>query len=374
LYKKIKIDNGNYTNNMNAHENTSSLEFQEYMVDVINKGSLSLMLSLGHRVGLFDTMVSLPPSTSKQISIASTLDERYVREWLAAMVVGKIVNYDSTNNLYFLPKEKADFLTRQTKIYNFAASMQWIPILGQVEDQIVNCFKKGGGVPYSSYKRFHEVMEEESAQTVLSGLFDWIIPLVPRLEEKLKEGINVLDVGCGNGRAINMMANQFPRSKFTGYDISEEAITKAKFQAKTHDNKNVKFELRDISKILNSSNNLSFDLITAFDAIHDQADPATALKNIVSLLDGHNGIFLMQDILSSSLLQNNINHPVGTFLYTISCLHCMTVSLAQGGIGLGAMWGKEKAVEMLKEAGFMHVEVKTLPHDFQNYYYVATIK
>ena len=289
------------------------------------------------------------------------------------MVVGKIVNYDSTNNLYFLPKEKADFLSRQTKIYNFASSMQWIPILGQVEDQIVNCFKKGGGVPYSSYKRFHEVMEEESAQTVLSGLFDWIIPLVHGLEGKLKEGINVLDVGCGNGRAINRMANQFPNSTFTGYDISEEAITKARFQAITYDNKNVKFEVKDISKILNSSKNLSFDLITAFDAIHDQADPATALKNIVSLLVSHNGIVLMQDILSS-LLQNNINHPVGTFLYTISCLHCMTVSLAQGGIGLGAMCGKEKAVEMLNEAGFMQVEVKTLPHDFQNYYYVATIK
>ncbi|HET9807323.1 MAG: hypothetical protein ACM3VV_02215 [Deltaproteobacteria bacterium] len=126
---------------MNDHENSSSLGFQEYMVDVINKGSLSLMLSLGHRVGLFDTMVSLPPSTSKQIAIASNLDERYVREWLAAMVVGKTVNYDSSNNLYSLPKEKADFLTRQTKVYNFAASMQWIPVLGQIEDQIVNCFK-----------------------------------------------------------------------------------------------------------------------------------------------------------------------------------------------------------------------------------------
>jgi hypothetical protein len=191
------------------------------MVDVINKGSLSLMLSLGHRVGLFDTMASLPPSTSKHISIASNLDERYVQEWLAAMVVGKIVNYDSTSNSYSLPKEKAEFLTRQTKIYNFAALMQWIPVLGQVEDQIVNCFKKGSGVPYSSYKRFHEVMEEESAQTVLSGLSDWIIPLIPGLVEKLKEGINVLDVGCGNGRAINMMANLFPHSKFTGYDISE---------------------------------------------------------------------------------------------------------------------------------------------------------
>jgi hypothetical protein len=166
---------------MEVAENSSTLAFQEYMVDVMNKGSLSLMLSIGHRVGLFDTMVSLPPSTSKQIAIASNLNERYTREWLAAMVVGKIVNYDPTNDLYFLPTEKADLLTRNTKTYNFAASMQWIPILGQVEDEIVNCFKEGGGVPYSSYKRFHEVMEEESAQTVLSVLFESIIPLVPQL-------------------------------------------------------------------------------------------------------------------------------------------------------------------------------------------------
>ena len=130
---------------MEVPENSSTLGFQEYMVDVMNKGSLSLMLSIGHRVGLFDTMVSLPPSTSKQIAIASNLNERYIREWLAAMVVGKIVNYDPSQDLYFLSTEKADLLTRNTKTYNFAASMQWIPILGQVENEIVNCFKERVG-------------------------------------------------------------------------------------------------------------------------------------------------------------------------------------------------------------------------------------
>ena len=359
---------------MELPENSSTLEFQEYMVDVMNKGSLSLMLSIGHRVGLFDTMVSLPPSTSKQIAIASNLNERYTREWLAAMVVGKIVNYDPSNDLYFLPTEKAELLTRNTKIYNFAASMQWIPILGQVEDEIVNCFKEGGGVPYSSYKRFHEVMEEESAQTVLSVLFESIIPLVPQLEDRLKKGINVLDIGCGSGRVMNMMANQFPLSKFTGYDISQEAIKNAQSQSVINGTKNVDFKVKDVSKILDPSTNLSFDLITAFDAIHDQAEPATVLTNIVSLLKHDDGIFLMQDILSSSLLKNNIDHPLGIFLYTISCIHCMSVSLAQDGIGLGAMWGKEKAVEMLKEAGFTKVDVKQLSHDFQNYYYICRIK
>jgi 2-polyprenyl-3-methyl-5-hydroxy-6-metoxy-1,4-benzoquinol methylase len=359
---------------MEVPENSSTLGFQEYMVDVMNKGSLSLMLSIGHRVGLFDTMVLLPPSTSKQIALASNLNERYTREWLAAMVVGKILNYDPSNDLYFLPTEKAELLTRNTKTYNFAASMQWIPILGQVEDEIVNCFKEGGGVPYSSYKRFHEVMEEESAQTVLSVLFESIIPLVPQLEDRLKKGIKVLDIGCGSGRVMNMMANQFPLSKFTGYDISEEAIKNAQSQSLIDGTKNVDFKVKDVSKILDPSTNLSFDLITAFDAIHDQAEPATVLTNIVSLLKPDDGIFLMQDILSSSLLKNNIDHPLGIFLYTISCLHCMSVSLAQDGRGLGAMWGKEKAVEMLKEAGFTKVDVKQLSHDFQNYYYICRIK
>ena len=359
---------------MEVPKNSSTLGFQEYMVDVMNKGSLSLMLSIGHRVGLFDTMVSLPPSTSKQIALASNLNERYTREWLAAMVVGKILNYDPSNDLYFLPTEKAELLTRNTKTYNFAASMQWIPILGQVEDEIVNCFKEGGGVPYSSYKRFHEVMEEESAQTVLSVLFESIIPLVPQLEDRLKKGIKVLDIGCGSGRVMNMMANQFPLSKFTGYYISEEAIKNAQSQSLIDGTKNVDFKVKDVSKILDPSTNLSFDLITAFDAIHDQAEPATVLTNIVSLLKPDDGIFLMQDILSSSLLKNNIDHPLGIFLYTISCLHCMSVSLAQDGRGLGAMWGKEKAVEMLKEAGFTKVDVKQLPHDFQNYYYICRIK
>jgi 2-polyprenyl-3-methyl-5-hydroxy-6-metoxy-1,4-benzoquinol methylase len=359
---------------MEVPKNSSTLGFQEYMVDVMNKGSLSLMLSIGHRVGLFDTMVTLPPSTSKQIALASNLNERYTREWLAAMVVGKILNYDPSNDLYFLPTEKAELLTRNTKTYNFAASMQWIPILGQVEDEIVNCFKEGGGVPYSSYKRFHEVMEEESAQTVLSVLFESIIPLVPQLEDRLKKGIKVLDIGCGSCRVMNMMANQFPLSKFTGYDISQEAIKNAQSQSLINGTKNVDFKVKDVSTILDPSTNLSFDLITAFDAIHDQAEPATVLTNIVSLLKPDDGIFLMQDILSSSLLKNNIDHPLGIFLYTISCLHCMSVSLAQDGRGLGAMWGKEKAVEMLKEAGFTKVDVKQLSHDFQNYYYICRIK
>lgn len=156
-------------------------DFSNYLIDIINKGSLSIMLSIGHRTKLFDILSILPTSTVEEIASKSKLNERYIREWLGAMITGKIIEYDSINNKFWLSKEKAQYLTRENNIYNFAASMQWIPILSQVEDEIVECFVKGGGVPYSSYIRFHEVMAEESYQTVVIGLINYILPLVPNL-------------------------------------------------------------------------------------------------------------------------------------------------------------------------------------------------
>ena len=348
-------------------ESITSDNFSEYLIDTINKGALSLMLSIGHRAKLFDLMSTLPPSSIKEIAEKSKLNERYVKEWLGAMVTGKIIDYDSENDTFTLAKEKAQYLTREDSIYNFAASMQWIPVLAQVEDEILECFSKGGGVPYSSYHRFHEVMAEESYQTVVTVLIEHILPLAPNLINKLEKGIKVLDIGCGMGKAVNMMAKRFPNSTFYGYDLSAQAIEVAKKEATKIGNPNTVFQVQDI---LNLNIIEKFDFVTAFDAIHDQPKPDEVLRNIYKSLN-NGGMFLMQDILASTPLKDNVAHPLGPFLYTISCLHCVSVSLSQNGAGLGAMWGKEKAIEMLKEAGFSNVEVKTLPHDFQNYYYTS---
>ncbi len=115
----------------------------------------------------------------------------------------------------------------------------------------------------------------------------------------------------------------------------------------------------------------SYDLITTFDAVHDQADPAAVLKGIADALRD-DGVYLMQEIAGSSHVHKNMAHPLAPFLYAVSTTHCMTVSLAQGGEGLGTMWGEEKAKEMLRDAGFGRVEVKQLPHDFVNSYYIVT--
>ncbi len=353
-----------------SFDKTKAESFVEKMMGVLNDGALALMISLGHRTGLFDAMAELSPSTSQQIASAAGLNERYVREWLGAMVTGGIVDYDQTGSLYHLPREHAAYLTRAASPDNIASFAQYIPVLGIVEDEIVECFKKGGGVPYSSYPRFHQVMAEDSGQTVVAAVTDSILPIVPGLIESLQKGIKVLDIGCGSGRAINTMAKAFPLSEFFGYDISEEAINSGRMDAQESGLSNARFKVKDVKNLEETG---GFDLITAFDAIHDQAKPAQVLDSIYKALSP-TGTFLMQDIKASSELHKNLDHPVAPFLYTISCMHCMTVSLSQNGQGLGAMWGEEKAREMLKEAGFAGITVKQLPHDFQNNFFIVTKK
>lgn len=348
---------------------TASDAFAESLIGMLNQGALSLMVSIGHRTGLFDAMAELPPSTRAEIAAHSGLDSRYVQEWLGAMVTGGVVRYDPATSLYHLPETHAALLTRSAAPDNIAVFAQYIAVLGGVEDRIVDCFRRGGGVGYEHYPRFHEVMAEDSGQTVLAALDDHILPLIGHLVPALERGIRVLDIGCGRGRALHHLAARFPASEFVGYELSPEALDYARTQAVAHGLDNLRFEQRDLSGFGDSAAEEQFDLVTAFDAIHDQTRPQSVLDGIHRTLK-RGGTFLMQDIRASSRLERNLDHPIAPLLYTLSTMHCMTVSLAGGGAGLGTMWGEELALEMLRRAGFEQVAVHRLEHDFQNSFYV----
>ncbi|MBE9227174.1 methyltransferase domain-containing protein [Phormidium sp. LEGE 05292] len=348
-------------------DETKAEIFTDRILGVLNDGALALMISIGHRTKLFDTLAQLPPATSQEIADAAGLNERYVREWLGAMVTGQLIDYNPDNKTYDLPPEHSAFLTSSAGANNMAPITQFISVLGAVEDKIVDCFYKGGGVPYSEYKRFHEVMAEESGQTVVAALEEHILPLIPGLVEDLERGINVLDVGCGSGRAMNKLAKTYPNSRFWGYDISAEAIANASAEAQQKGLTNVRFQIKDVATFDESDR---YHLITTFDAIHDQARPDLVLQNIQKALRP-DGVYLMQDIHAATEVSDNLDHPVAPFLYTISCMHCMTVSLADGGMGLGTVWGQQKALQMLADAGFTRVEIKQLEHDLQNDYYLV---
>ena len=346
-------------------------QFAGRVLTALNDGALCLMMSVGHRAGLYDTMGGLAPASAAEIAAQARLNERYVREWLGAMVTARVVEFDPTTDRYSLPAEHAAFLTRAAAADNMAVFAQYIAVLGVVEDDIVTSFRNGGGVPYARYPRFHAVMAEDSGQSVLSSLQSHILPLVPGLTDRLATGIRVLDVGCGSGRIMNRLAELFPASRFAGIDLSSEAIDVARRESSQAGLTNIEFAVRDVSNFQETADPDAFDLVTTFDAIHDQGKPLNVLQGIHRTLEA-DGVYLMQDIRGSTYVQNNIGHPIGTFLYTVSCMHCMTVSLAQGGEGLGAMWGEEKTRQYLERAGFRFIQTHQLAHDILNNWYVVT--
>jgi SAM-dependent methyltransferase len=309
----------------------------------------------------------MEPATSEEIAAASGMNERYVREWLGAMTTGGIVTYLPGENRYFLPPSHARFLTRSATPNNIAASAQFIAVLGAVEDGIVECFKKGGGLPYSAYKDFHAVMADESSQTVVARLFDLILPLDGNLMQRMEEGIRVADFGCGMGKPLGAIARRYPRSEFVGYDFSPDVVDVARRETEQEGLTNVRFEILDVAKY---SGEAEFDAVFTFDAIHDKAKSTKVLENIRRALTP-GGVYLMQEIQGQTHVHDNIGHPLAPFVYTVSCMHCMSVSLHQDGAGLGAAWGQEMARRMLEDAGFRDINMHIPEGDLQSVFFVS---
>jgi SAM-dependent methyltransferase len=340
--------------------------FSGRAVQILNDAMLSLLLSVGHRTGLLDAMDEQRALTSQELAQAAGLHERYVREWLAGLTVGGIVEHDPETGTYLLPPEHAACLTRAAGPDNLASFAQYTALFGELEGQIVECFRTGGGVPYSAMPRFQALQAEESAQIHDAGLIEVTLPLVDGLVDRLRAGIDVIDVGCGHGHAANLVADAFPASRVTGIDISTEGIAAAQAEAERLRLTNARFEVRDALSLEPGA----YDLVTAFDVIHDLPRPADTVSAIYDALRD-DGVFLMVDIAASSHVHENLEHPLGPALYTASIFHCMTVSLANDGPALGTMWGEQTALELLDAAGFHDVEVERVDSDILSSYYIA---
>jgi SAM-dependent methyltransferase len=342
-------------------------EFAERMVGTIDAASLAILLSIGHQTKLFDTLAELPPATSTQIADAAGLNERYVREWLGGVAAGRIVDYDPAAQTYSLPPHRAAVLTRAAGPDNLSRVAQFIPLLAEVEQKVIERFRVGGGLNYSEYPRFHTLMAEQSGEVFDAALVDVTLPMAEGLPDRLRSGVELADIGCGSGHAINVMAQAFPASRFTGIDFSDEGLAAGRAEADRLGLSNVSFVAKDVANLDLTD---AYDVITAFDAIHDQAHPAEVLANIYRALRP-GGIFLMVDIKASSRVEDNIGVPFASYLYTVSTMHCMSVSLALDGDGLGTVWGRQLATSMLADAGFEDVAVRELENDPINFYYVA---
>ncbi|SHL35251.1 Methyltransferase domain-containing protein [Pseudonocardia thermophila] len=324
----------------------------------------TLMIDLAERTGLLDALAE-GPGTSTQLAERAGLTERYVRECLAALATAGIVEH--AHGTFTLPPEHAVCLTGPGSA-NLAPMARICTLLAPHVSGVARAFREGGGIPYEEFRpEFTDVMDGMSRGLMDGQLLDGIVPLVPGLPGKLAAGARVADIGCGTGHSTNLLAKAYPASRFVGYDIATDAIARARAEAAEWGLTNVAFEVRDVVGLPADP---PFDAVFAFDAIHDQVDPAGVLAAVRRALDS-DGVFVMMDVNAASRLDDNIGDPAAPLLYGVSTLHCMTVSLAHGGAGLGTMWGRELACAMLADAGFGDVTVHDVPDDPLDCLYVA---
>ena len=350
--------------------------FSQKMIDILNYGALNLAMGIGYRTGLYEVLDTIGrPETVQRIAEQAGLNARYVREWLGIMATAGVVDIsqdDDGTDRFYLPKPHADLITKRAGSSNLGVYMQEIPLLTTCAmEAVVEGFRTGQGIDYDHYPKFQQFMSELADAKHERILVDHFLPSVDdgRLVERLKSGIRVCDLGCAEGVALLLMAEAFPDSRFVGIDFSEEVILTARRKGEQKRLENVEFVHLDAATLtLNDDYERAFDYVTAFDSIHDQTQPLQALKGIHHILD-RDGLFSMIDIAASTNLTGNLDHPMGPFLYTVSLMHCMPVGLVEGGTGLGMMWGREKAVAMLKEAGFEHAEVIEMPYDAFNLHF-----
>lgn len=353
-------------------------DFANRMQDTLNAGALNLALGLGYRLGLLEALGrARGPLTAAELADSAGLKARYVREWLGVVVCGRVVELrqgPDGEERFSLPEEHAACLTKAAGNNNLGVYMQEIPLLtGLVLDRVAEGFSTGQGVDYEHYPPFQAFMEELSEAKHRQVLIDRFLPQVDggRLIKRLEAGSRVCDLGCGHGLAPLLMARAFPNSRFIGLDISEQAIGAARQRAQAEDLPNLEYRTVDAARLSENPDLAGrFDLVTAFDAIHDQTDPAGALTGVRHLLAA-DGLLAMIDIAAETGIAGNADHPMGAFLYTVSLMHCMPVGLVDHGAGLGMMWGRDKAVAMLTEAGFSRVAVVEMPDDPFNYLYEA---
>ena len=340
------------------------------MIDILNCGAINLALAIGYRTGLFDVMDAFEsPQTIDDISDRAGLNPRYVREWLGVMTTAEIVELsqaENAENRYFLPKNRGDLIARRAGNSNLGVYTQEIPLLTRCAmEAVIDGFNTGEGVPYDHYPKFQAFMSQLANAKHRQVLVNTFLPSVDngRIIQRLESGIQVCDLGCSEGVAVILMAEAFPQSRFVGIDISSEAIDEARRQARQQKIENLDFWVQDAADLKNKREMKGlFDYVTAFDAIHDQTRPLDVLRGVNHMLTP-DGRFSMVDIAANSNLADNLAHPMGPFLYTVSLMHCMPVGLEGGGAGLGMMWGREKAVEMLRDAQFQKVQVLEMPDD-----------
>jgi SAM-dependent methyltransferase len=326
-------------------------EFAGRIVADLSASAVSTLAAIGDSLGLWRALAG-GPATSHELAARTGTVERYVREWCATMSSAGYIEYDPATERFELPIEHALVLVDDSTPAYLGGTVQLIRGMTEAANGVEAAFRKGGGVPIEQYgEHFWDGLERSTGTSFDHALVQQWVPAIDGLEERLREGALVADVGCGTGRALIRLAEAFPNSRFHGYDVAPGAVERAR-QAMEEAGVDDRVEIR----LLDGSQGLPerYDVITTFDVIHDSADPRGLLAGVRGALKP-DGIYVCLEISSEERLEDNVG-PMAALKFGFSVLYCMTSSLAKGGAGLGTCGVHEARLnELALEAGFTSV-------------------
>ena len=312
---------------------------------------------IGLRLGLFKALHDTGPLTAFELaSAAGGLTERYVREWALAQAANGYIDFDSVSQRFSLSPEQAMvFVTADSPVY-LGGAFDLVAAMIEGEPKVEHSFRTGTGVRWgdSAGCLFCATGAFFRPSYVNNVVQSWL-PALAGVEEKLKSGAKVADVGCGVGFSTLLMAQAYPNSHFIGYDFHEPSIDEARSHAKTH-------RLTDrVTFIATSAKDIKeaeFDLVTSFDCLHDMGDPRGCAGHMRRILKT-DGTWMIVEPIAGDRPEENMN-PVGRLYYNASAMVCVPTSLDQEvGEGLGAQAGEAKLTEVIRAGGFTHVRRAT---------------
>ena len=304
---------------------------------------------IGDQLGLFEVMAKSGPMTSDQLAEAASCHPRYIREWLSGMSAAGWVEYDPNTAHFTLPAEHAPFLVDRDHPAYMGGFLEQVNALAHVAPRILECFRQGGGISLADHHPdLPRIIERGTAPWLQNFLTKvWIPELLPDVHQKLLQGARVADVGCGSGKALVLMAEAYPNSRFVGYEPHDKSAERARAAVE-------RAHLEDRVQIITAPSDEMpdrvYDFITTFDVIHDLAVPQKVIDDIRRALKD-DGTYLMQEINASHRLEDMLN-TMGKLFYSVSTMACMTFSLAQNGAGIGTCMGAELPKQMCAKAGF----------------------
>lgn len=309
--------------------------------------TISAAIYIGNKLGLYKSMMDTKPVTSFDLAKKLKLNERILREWLHGQVTAGLIEYDHQDETYFLSPEAVMVLADDANAYFQAGSFSKILTLPTILKALEETFKTGIGFSF-------DISGEEGAQDVQDTFAPWfrstlIDVALPELNliEKLTQGMKVADIGCGAGIALIEMAKKFPNSQFFGYDISTHALDLAETNKTNANVTNVTFYNANETPLPEDK---TYSFITAFDCLHDMADPQKMIQAIEKALHNDGTFFLAEFETKNSFVENMRENPFARHMYSWSLLYCLPSSLAsKGGVGLGTCGlHEDKLNEFLK--------------------------